>query len=194
MLVLLCAFSVGLVGVPVIHVAPKDRSIPFPCQDSVCGCRDAESCWRSCCCHTHAERAAWALERGIQPPAYVLEKAAREIATAKSCCVAHVARCDDGACSLDDGSRQDETTPAESVSDGREDASSVSLVFIDNYRKCRGLSPLWTVLDQALPARIETPSLPPLTAGEWLPCLSETISVWSSQPEPPPPRRATFFG
>lgn len=187
--------TVGLTGVPVVHAPPKDRSIPFPCQDSACGCHDAESCWRSCCCHSHAYRAAWSLQRGIQPPLYVLEKAAQETAQ-KSCCASRVAQCGGKGCSAKGHSDQDLSKPSQDPATVQiqDDALSVLVVYIDNYRKCRGLSPLWTVLEQALAVRVEMPTLPPLTAGEWLPCVSETVPVAGVQPEPPPPRRTTFFG
>lgn len=42
------------------RLAAKDRSNPFPCMDKPCGCATAEQCFSSCCCHTLAERLAWA--------------------------------------------------------------------------------------------------------------------------------------
>ena len=36
-------------------LAAKDRSQPYPCMDSACGCDSAERCFSSCCCHTHAD-------------------------------------------------------------------------------------------------------------------------------------------
>ena len=42
------------------RLAGKDRSNPFPCMDKPCGCATAEQCFSSCCCHTLAERLAWA--------------------------------------------------------------------------------------------------------------------------------------
>jgi len=53
----------------------KDLSQPFPCMNCACGCHSAEQCWRSCCCHTLAERLAWARENRVQPPDYVLAEA-----------------------------------------------------------------------------------------------------------------------
>ena len=41
-------------------LAAKDRSQPFPCMDSPCGCATAEQCFRDCCCTTFAERLAFA--------------------------------------------------------------------------------------------------------------------------------------
>ncbi len=58
-------------GVPLPAIRPgderaptKDRSRPFPCMDSPCGCGTAEQCFSSCCCHSPAERLAWARAHG----------------------------------------------------------------------------------------------------------------------------------
>lgn len=53
----------------------KDLSRPFPCMNCACGCQNADRCWRSCCCHTLAERIAWARENHVRPPDYVLAEA-----------------------------------------------------------------------------------------------------------------------
>lgn len=47
--------------------AGKDCSIPFPCMDSPCGCSTAVQCYANCCCHTPAQRRAWAKARGLDP-------------------------------------------------------------------------------------------------------------------------------
>jgi len=47
-------------------LAAKDRSRPFPCMDKPCGCATAEQCFTNCCCHTPAERLAWARARGLE--------------------------------------------------------------------------------------------------------------------------------
>jgi hypothetical protein len=49
----------------------------FPCSSCPCGCATAEQCWRSCCCHTLAERMAWAREHGVRPPEYAIAEAMR---------------------------------------------------------------------------------------------------------------------
>jgi hypothetical protein len=50
----------------------------FPCMDCPCGCNSAEQCWRSCCCHTLAERMDWAREHGVRPPEYAIDEARRQ--------------------------------------------------------------------------------------------------------------------
>lgn len=59
-------------------LADKDRSQPFPCMDKPCGCGTAEQCFTNCCCHTLAERLAWAKARGLEPA--VLAALARRVA------------------------------------------------------------------------------------------------------------------
>lgn len=60
------------VPLPMAATVEKDLSQPFPCMNSPCGCQNAEQCWRSCCCHTPAERLAWAKAHGIAPPACLI--------------------------------------------------------------------------------------------------------------------------
>jgi hypothetical protein len=52
---------------------------PYPCQNCPCGCSDAETCWRNCCCHTNIEKLAWARRNGMKPPAFVIAAARREL-------------------------------------------------------------------------------------------------------------------
>jgi hypothetical protein len=63
-------------GIPLpTHGITKDLSEPFPCMHSQCGCRNAEQCWKSCCCHTLAERFAWAQQHNVRPPEYAVAEA-----------------------------------------------------------------------------------------------------------------------
>jgi hypothetical protein len=73
--VVLLAYLATASGVPLPLVEDKDRSTPFPCMDHACGCRNAEECWRHCCCFTPEEKWAWARSRGIEPPAYAARPA-----------------------------------------------------------------------------------------------------------------------
>lgn len=58
----------GGVPLPTPTTSTKDLSVPFPCMNCPCGCRNAEQCWTSCCCHTPTERLAWARKHGVVPP------------------------------------------------------------------------------------------------------------------------------
>jgi hypothetical protein len=72
-LVSLATFAVSSVGYvePVSIASLEQAGIRFPCQGRACGCQTAEQCWRGCCCHTVAERLAWARAHVVRPPAYV---------------------------------------------------------------------------------------------------------------------------
>lgn len=91
--VTLLAFLIGSVGFPVWSAAQgKDVSQPFPCMHRQCGCRSAEQCWRGCCCFTNREKLAWAKQRKVSVPEYVVAAAQREPAqvAASSCCATKV--------------------------------------------------------------------------------------------------------
>lgn len=91
------------------RLAGKDRSVPFPCMDSPCGCVTAEQCFESCCCHTPAELLAWAtarnlsldvlqgLERRLEqaPPAVGGSCCGEATPEPVSCCEAAAACCDE---------------------------------------------------------------------------------------------------
>ena len=75
------------------RLAAKDRSRPFPCMDKPCGCATAEQCFKNCCCHTPAERLAWAKAHSVEPAvlAALEKRLAADAAGAKpagSCCAA----------------------------------------------------------------------------------------------------------
>jgi|HubBroStandDraft_2_1064218.scaffolds.fasta_scaffold82505_2 hypothetical protein len=80
--VLLLGLLLGIAGVPVITVAKKDRSRPFPCQNRPCGCASADECWHHCCCLNNRQKVAWARENGVTPPDFVMAAAEREQAEA----------------------------------------------------------------------------------------------------------------
>jgi hypothetical protein len=73
----LVAYLATAVGFPVAAPATRPRQQAYPCMNGVCGCPDAETCWRSCCCHSPAERFAWARAHGVEPPAYAEQPTAR---------------------------------------------------------------------------------------------------------------------
>ena len=79
------------------RLAAKDRSRPFPCMDKPCGCATAEQCFANCCCHTPAERLAWAKAHSVEPAVLVaLERRvaadAAPTAPAGGCCAAKAKR------------------------------------------------------------------------------------------------------
>lgn len=88
--ILCLAISAGAVGVPLPARAVKNAEQRFPCENCPCGCADAESCWRNCCCHTNREKLAWAKRNGVTPPSFVAAAAEREpycsSKTSTACC------------------------------------------------------------------------------------------------------------
>src|SRR5690349_14797315 len=68
-------------GLPVPVPYAKDLSRAFPCMFSQCGCRNADQCWQTCCCHTAQFRLDWARDHGIQPPPALVAAAAAEPST-----------------------------------------------------------------------------------------------------------------
>ena len=89
--VVLAAFLLASVGYPVWSGGvAKDLSQAFPCMYRQCGCRNAEQCWRGCCCFTNRQKLAWAEDHGVAAPDYVAAAAQKEtcqVAKA-SCCSA----------------------------------------------------------------------------------------------------------
>src|SRR4051794_38985492 len=75
---LLVAYVITAAGVPLPagNFAQKSGEF-FPCSECACGCASAEQCWRSCCCHSMAERMAWARVHGVRPPEFAIAEARR---------------------------------------------------------------------------------------------------------------------
>ena len=73
---LLGAYVLTATGIPCRCASgPAKSGEAFPCAKNRCGCDSADRCWRSCCCHTLAERIAWARRHGVQPPAFAIAQA-----------------------------------------------------------------------------------------------------------------------
>lgn len=93
------AYLLVVAGVPIPIgnvTSTKDLSRPFPCMHSQCGCGNAEQCWRSCCCHTVAERIAWAEARRLPVPEALTAAAATaepSPVAERSCCETDAAAC-----------------------------------------------------------------------------------------------------
>lgn len=94
--VTLAAFLLASVGYPLWSGGQsKDLSQAFPCMYRECGCRNAEQCWRGCCCFTGQQKLAWAEENNVTPPDYVVAAAQRETerSSKSSCCSAKQGDC-----------------------------------------------------------------------------------------------------
>lgn len=76
-------------GIPTIEWKSLTTGAAYPCQFHNCGCKDASTLWRNCCCYTLEQKVAWARSRGIKVPNHVQQKL-KNVATAasskRSCC------------------------------------------------------------------------------------------------------------
>jgi hypothetical protein len=73
---LLSAYVMTASGIPLpLPDRSQKQAGAFPCAANACGCASADRCWRSCCCHTLAERMDWARRHGVRPPAFAIAQA-----------------------------------------------------------------------------------------------------------------------
>jgi hypothetical protein len=167
----LAGFLAGHIGFPVVEPCGKDASAPFPCMASACSCRNAEACWRGCCCHTNREKLAWAKKHGVTPPAYVVAAAAQEKSPARGCCAAK--------------------TPAKQTTKqtaGADDAWQWTLIPTVAARKCQGLAQLWIILSAAAPVADRVTFVVELRAADFAPLAARTLLSCEFVPPTPPPR------
>ena len=168
---LLLNWLVLTLGIPLPNWQAKDRSRPFPCMGSVCGCHSAEKCWRSCCCHTNSEKLAWAKRNGVTPPAFVVAAAKKE---AKSQAGSHASCCTK---KQPQAAPADESSPVES---GQWVLSSV--------RRCQGNGTA-TVNSELVTIVRPTESIPPaVPPAQWIELFDLTELTIDLSPASPPPQ------
>ncbi|WP_428308643.1 hypothetical protein [Lacipirellula sp.] len=150
--------TIGSLGVPISAQRAANSGAPFPCQNCPCGCTDAETCWRGCCCFTNAQKVAWAERNNVDVPVYVIAAARRELAkqtacsaAGSSCCAQRSACCEQqsGGCADDACSHDGEST--------RSASSGGKTVLLICALKCRGISVSVGLLPPSVP-----PALPML--------------------------------
>lgn len=178
----------------------KDTSVPFPCMLKSCGCRNAEDCWRGCCCFTNTQKLAWASKNNVDVPAYVVDAAHREQQSPDSSTShggwlsllatlfapvpsAHGADC----CSKSSDSSSPEATCCTVPAAGSRDVT-LRLVSTVKALQCRGLS-----LTLALASTMLVSTGPQVEIGRKLPdfavaITSETLPDATLRPPVPPPR------
>lgn len=190
----LVAILAGTTGVPLPSWASKDTSVPFPCMHRKCGCRNAAACWNSCCCHTNAQKLAWAKKHGVQAPDFVVAGAEQDAASAASqklasCCSSKSKAVTKSCCSqpADVASKASccATDKAEVTQSTQRD-----WLVLEDARKCHGQIELWLILSQALPPGPEPQLVGQPIAHDWLDLHSATAELLSSQPGERPPRSA----
>jgi hypothetical protein len=198
---LIAAYFVVAAGIPLpmIREPAKSREL-FPCASSGCGCDSAEKCWRSCCCHTLAERLAWAAKNGVKPPEFALAAArdagldaggrplvARVVVakvvnahlatktccrSKRSCCSSHSKSC----CSSHNHPKQQN--------------DKTDFIIAWRALACHGQSLQWLAAVPSL-ITVELELSDHLAPVAWLgPHSSEFASPLSDTPTPPPPERA----
>jgi hypothetical protein len=184
---LLMAYVITAAGVPISIGSPLKKSGEiFPCMASSCGCRTADQCWRSCCCHSMATRLAWARKRGIEPPAFApAEARAAGLAIslcddAKQCC-----RADSQAINTVGKEHSCCSDVQATASDNREDH-----IVAWRALACRGQSMNWlAAVPNMIIARPGVSHETPLIG--WLgPASSDVAGGESHDPAVPPPQPA----
>jgi hypothetical protein len=196
---LLVAYAITAAGVPLPagNLAQKSGEL-FPCSDCACGCASAEQCWRSCCCHSLAERMAWARVHGVRPPEFAIAEARRARidlawlveptdAGSKSLCCARQLMADAPACCHAKKaccSHDHDQQPSDSKS---------NRVIGWKALNCQGHSANWLA---AVPTLVSSDCLQSddLPLVEWLgPALSEYADRASDLPAIPPPKTVSLI-
>lgn len=162
-MLLVVALASGLV-ISIPKKVVKDRSMPFPCMDCNCSCRDAQSCWSGCGCLTPAKKLAWAIAHGVQPPEWFermaasggddeVEPSAPACCAAKkpilACCGAGTTKSDVASCGAD----------SQCCDTGRcDDESTVAVIPGIGKRRCGGIDRLYVLLSLVLPVEHPAPT------------------------------------
>lgn len=185
------------------RLSGKDRSKPFPCMDKPCGCATAEQCFANCCCHTPAERLAWARAHDIE--AGVLAALERRVAAeprkaGSGCCAKKSAKPARSTPSLDlDGLeicseyRSFASTPAsvtaEDSSAPADEPPQPRLVVLRAMLACGGIVAEWFSCGVSLPPPAIVAAVvtyePPLVT---LAVADDQMICVPSVPDLPPPR------
>ena len=138
---------VGTTYVPIPGGVHKDLTVAFPCQGEACDCRSAAECWASCCCHSDAEKLAWAKKNGVLPPDWFIDglrMSNHDLVTAidQKCCTTAAPTC----CSSRSkpastasccASKRPQENSAEVKTDGNQRTQPMP-VCVKQQRKCQG--------------------------------------------------------
>ncbi len=211
---LVVAFAITASGVPlpVGSTDGNDVGLPkstevFPCAESACGCATADQCWKSCCCHSFAERIAWARKYGVRPPDFAIAQAraaghdlrwlsqiggSNLAAHQRDCCTAAGARAEISCCETRVAvvpSLQKRTCCSQKPSPS-DDAKDSRKVVAWRALRCGGHSSHWLA---AIPQHLRQHSNMSfdLPAAGWLPAYTAASAVSAFyEPAVPPPKQA----
>jgi hypothetical protein len=183
------------------RLAGKDRSTPFPCMNTPCGCVSARQCFTDCCCRSPAETLAWARVNGVTADVLLaLQRRAAEPAEPKAggCCATAAPEDLSEVCFEYDylaaaGQHADEPVavtalPAEATTAGDMVPVSEQTLVLKSVLACNGLLTEWLAAASCLPP----PVVVAMSAGAWppatLPVLDARFSGERDEPAAPPPR------
>lgn len=184
------------IPLPVSFVAvaevEKDRSRPFPCMDRKCGCRTADQCWRSCCCHTVEERVAWAHANGVEVPAFVQAELAAEPRVEQACAVRRAGCADCEAVRQAEVAEQAasccETEQQQPARAAESDSGGWQTVVLIQALGCQGVDFNLLGVAIAIPV-VPMATAHELLAGDWFrPFETPTLPAPAFLPEVPPPQ------
>jgi hypothetical protein len=177
--VLLLLVLLGSLGVPIWSPVTKDLSSPFPCQHHSCGCHDAQSCWKSCCCFSHEQKVAWAAKHNVAVPEYardhsqqVAEESAVTKSPGKKCC--HQGK---------DCAKHEANQIARAPN-----SAKPTLVRIEDAHRCQTGEALVVMLGQALPSQVAVAGVTFTLIGDFVPPTILVPDCMAQCPAAPPPR------
>ena len=189
----LAAVTACALGVPQpdsgVHKSHAER---YPCENHPCGCADAASCWRDCCCMSNAEKLAWAAREGVAPPTFVVAAAARKAqdcdafacddSATHACCSTKLKTC----CSKTRGAAG-AVANSPSSKQHRSAKSGPRLVLLHAAMKCRGLTVSVALLPPSLPVGLS--AFVPRPPERFAPPAVESLlydAPYLAQAAPPP--------
>lgn len=180
----LACFCLSSLPIPIctVEVRDKDFSQPYPCQNSPCGCKSAEQCWKSCCCNTPAERLAWAKKNGVTPPSYVVALT-KSPAKPKSAC-----------CSQKSSAQKEHSEPTKVADSGtRKPASEVQqsrkIVLSVCALECQGRSSAFTLLPWTILVTSQSFTFSPRAPKAEHRSVDVHPASIDLEPDTPPPRQ-----
>jgi hypothetical protein len=160
----------------------------YPCAAGACGCRSAEQCWTSCCCHTLAERLAWAKRRGIRPPREAIDQARKQALDTRWLDRAQgSAAARPNCCAAEAGGAEKCGAPDASTCAAIDETSTSDYAVVMSALRCQGKSINW------LAAVVQTVDLQPVATSDASvvgqlapPALCLVFSCEAAPPVPPP--------
>ncbi|MCA9241388.1 MAG: hypothetical protein KDA37_14365 [Planctomycetales bacterium] len=196
---LLLAFAVAATGVPLSLPRVARESVGrFPCENCGCGCHSASVCWTNCCCHTMAQRLAWAQRENVRPPEEALVLAQRQgldvsrwlrpqqlAMAAGACTTAAAGEPKRACCCCCKAKAPAETAPQSKTARATSTAPSQP---IWQAAACQGALKFWLSISVVKDDRRESAPAPPRYEPMRIAYSTDFSSVALAPPTPPPER------